>query len=76
MIQNPNSYNLHNVSHRHFSDHLSELVENVLNDLVNSKCITIGEPLKYTLSWAFLTYLAEVAPRSSQMLLSKSTRSR
>ena len=43
MTQNPNYYNLHNVSHQHLSDHLSELVENTLNDLVNSKCITIGE---------------------------------
>jgi pre-mRNA-splicing helicase BRR2 len=46
MTQNPNYYNLHNVSHQHLSDHLSELVENTLNDLVNSKCITIGEPLR------------------------------
>ena len=42
MTQNPNYYNLHNVSHQHLSDHLSDLVENTLNDLVNSKCITIG----------------------------------
>ena len=42
MTQNPNYYNLHNVSHQHLSDHLSELVENTLTDLVNSKCITIG----------------------------------
>jgi pre-mRNA-splicing helicase BRR2 len=43
MIQNPNYYNLHIVSHQHLSDHLSELVENTLNDLINSKCITIGK---------------------------------
>jgi pre-mRNA-splicing helicase BRR2 len=43
MTQNPNYYNLHNVSHQHLSDHLSELVENTLGDLVNSKCIAIGE---------------------------------
>ena len=43
MTQNPNYYNLHNVSHQHLSDHLSELVENTLNDLVNSKCISIGK---------------------------------
>lgn len=42
MTQNPNYYNLHNVSHSHLSDHLSELVENTLSDLVNSKCIAIG----------------------------------
>ena len=43
MTQNANYYNLHNVSHQHLSDHLSELVENTLNDLVNSKCIAIGK---------------------------------
>ena len=42
MTKNPNYYNLHNVSHSHLSDHLSELVESTLNDLVNSKCIAIG----------------------------------
>ncbi|KAH9040569.1 hypothetical protein EDB84DRAFT_1436718 [Lactarius hengduanensis] len=43
MTQNSNYYNLHNVSHQHLrvSDHLSELVENTLSDLVNSKCIAI-----------------------------------
>ena len=43
MTQNPNYYNLSNISHQHLSDHLSELVENTLGDLVNSKCIAIGE---------------------------------
>ncbi|KAK8597890.1 hypothetical protein V6N13_095285 [Hibiscus sabdariffa] len=41
LTQNPNYYNLQCVSHRHLSDHLSELVENALNDLEASKCITI-----------------------------------
>ncbi|TFK19294.1 hypothetical protein FA15DRAFT_601796 [Coprinopsis marcescibilis] len=45
MTQNPNYYNLHNVSHQHLSDHLSELVENTLSDLVNSKCIAIEEDM-------------------------------
>ncbi|KAG5725241.1 U5 small nuclear ribonucleoprotein 200 kDa helicase [Termitomyces sp. T112] len=45
MTQNPNYYNLHNVSHQHLSDHLSELVENTLTDLVNSKCITIEDEM-------------------------------
>nr|VWO96385.1 Pre-mRNA-splicing ATP-dependent RNA helicase PRP28 (EC [Ganoderma boninense] len=45
MTRNPNYYNLHNVSHQHLSDHLSELVENTLNDLVNSKCITIEDEM-------------------------------
>ncbi|KAF7305029.1 putative ATP dependent RNA helicase [Mycena kentingensis (nom. inval.)] len=45
MTQNPNYYNLHNVSHAHLSDHLSELVENTLNDLVNSKSIAIEDEM-------------------------------
>ncbi|KAH7919595.1 Sec63-domain-containing protein [Leucogyrophana mollusca] len=45
MTQNPNYYNLHNVSHQHLSDHLSELVENTLQDLVNSKCIAIEDEM-------------------------------
>ena len=38
MLENPNYYNLHNTGHQHVSDHLSELVENTLNDLVNREC--------------------------------------
>ncbi|TFK21393.1 Sec63-domain-containing protein [Coprinopsis marcescibilis] len=45
MTQNPNYYNLHNVSHQHLSDDLSELVENTLSDLVNLKCIAIEEDM-------------------------------
>ncbi|KAG8936165.1 DEIH-box ATPase [Tulasnella sp. 418] len=45
MTQNPNYYNLSNVSHRHLSDHLSELVESTLNDLVGSKCISIEDEM-------------------------------
>ncbi|EJD74040.1 U5 small nuclear ribonucleoprotein helicase [Loa loa] len=41
MTQNPNYYNLQGVTHRHLSDSLSELVENTLKDLENSKCITV-----------------------------------
>ena len=41
MTQNPNYYNLAGVTHRHLSDHLSELVETTLSDLETSKCITI-----------------------------------
>ena len=37
MTQNPNYYNLQGVTHRHLSDALSELVENTLKDLENSK---------------------------------------
>eukprot|EP00043_Microstomoeca_roanoka_P014404 m.142887 g.142887 ORF g.142887 m.142887 type:complete len:2149 (-) comp16005_c1_seq1:147-6593(-) len=43
MTQNPNYYNLHGVTHRHLSDHLSELVETTLNDLAESKCIAIDD---------------------------------
>ena len=49
MLENPNYYNLHNTGHQHVSDHLSELVENTLNDLVNSKCIVIGSCCSF--SW-------------------------
>jgi len=31
------------MSHRHLSDHLSELVENTLHDLEQSKCISIED---------------------------------
>lgn len=39
LTQNPNYYNLQGVTHRHLSDHLSELVENTLQDLEHSKVI-------------------------------------
>jgi hypothetical protein len=45
-------YNLYNTSHQHVSDHLSELVENTLNDLVNSKRITTGIFLLPLSTWA------------------------
>ncbi|KAL4073668.1 putative RNA helicase [Scleroderma citrinum] len=45
LTQNPNYYNLHNVNHQHLSDHLSELVENTLQDLTNSKCIAIEDEM-------------------------------
>lgn len=43
MTQNPNYYNLHGVTHRHLSEHLSELVETTLTNLEESKCIAIDE---------------------------------
>jgi pre-mRNA-splicing helicase BRR2 len=43
LTQNPNYYNLQGVSHRHLSDHLSELVENTLEELETAKCITREE---------------------------------
>ncbi|QHO44722.1 U5 small nuclear ribonucleoprotein kDa helicase [Arachis hypogaea] len=45
LTQNPNYYNLQGVSHRHLSDHLSELVENTLSDLEASKCILIEDDM-------------------------------
>jgi pre-mRNA-splicing helicase BRR2 len=43
LIKNPNYYNLQDSSHRHISDHLSELIETLLVDLKSSKCLTIEE---------------------------------
>ncbi|XP_068647248.1 DExH-box ATP-dependent RNA helicase DExH12-like [Aristolochia californica] len=45
LTQNPNYYSLQGVSHRHLSDYLSELVENTLNDLESSKCVTIEDDM-------------------------------
>ncbi|PON73250.1 U5 small nuclear ribonucleoprotein 200 kDa helicase [Trema orientale] len=45
LAQNPNYYNLQGVSHRHLSDHLSELVENTLNDLEVGKCVVIEDDM-------------------------------
>ncbi len=42
MSQNPNYYNLSGASHRHLSDHLSELVETTLADLEQSKARARG----------------------------------
>lgn len=38
-------FNLSGMSHRHLSDHLSELVENTLHDLEQSKCISIEDEM-------------------------------
>ncbi|XP_078355159.1 U5 small nuclear ribonucleoprotein 200 kDa helicase-like, partial [Oculina patagonica] len=45
MTQNPNYYNLQGVTHRHLSDHMSDMVENTLNDLQQSKCLTIEDEM-------------------------------
>ncbi|RZF42849.1 hypothetical protein LSTR_LSTR003673 [Laodelphax striatellus] len=45
LTQNPNYYNLQGVTHRHLSDHLSELVENTLQDLEHSKCISVEDEM-------------------------------
>jgi pre-mRNA-splicing helicase BRR2 len=46
LTQNPNYYNLQGVTHRHLSDHLSELVESTLGELEAAKCISIEEELE------------------------------
>ncbi|CAK0763687.1 DExH-box ATP-dependent RNA helicase DExH12 [Coccomyxa viridis] len=43
LAQNPNYYNMPGVSHRHISDHLSELVETTLSDLEGSKIVSVDE---------------------------------
>merc|ERR1712241_1344171 len=45
MTMNPNYYSLQGVSHRHLSDHMSELVETTLNELEQSKCISIEDDM-------------------------------
>eukprot|EP01025_Chloroclados_australasicus_P044365 TRINITY_DN480_c2_g1_i1.p1 TRINITY_DN480_c2_g1~~TRINITY_DN480_c2_g1_i1.p1 ORF type:complete len:632 (+),score=62.41 TRINITY_DN480_c2_g1_i1:285-1898(+) len=41
LVQNPNYYGMQGSSHRHISDHLSELAESTLSDLENSKVIAV-----------------------------------
>lgn len=48
LTQNPNYYNLQGTSHRHLSDHLSELVETTLSDLEQARCISIEEGMEVT----------------------------
>jgi pre-mRNA-splicing helicase BRR2 len=43
LTQNPNYYNVQGVTHRHMSDHLSELVENIISDLETSKCLSVED---------------------------------
>ncbi|CAM8919119.1 unnamed protein product [Rhodiola kirilowii] len=45
LAKNPNYYNLQAVSHKHLSDHLSELVEKTLSDLEASKCVAIEDDI-------------------------------
>ncbi|KAI8064474.1 Sec63 Brl domain-containing protein [Gongronella butleri] len=45
MAHNPNYYGLQGTTHRHLSDHLSELVENTLTDLQDTKCINIEDEM-------------------------------
>lgn len=43
LTQNPNYYNMQGTTHRHLSDHLSDLVESTVNDLSESKCISVED---------------------------------
>ncbi|KAJ3030892.1 UNVERIFIED_CONTAM: DEIH-box ATPase [Siphonaria sp. JEL0065] len=43
MTLNPNYYNLQGTTHRHLSDHLSDLVETTLDELAQSKCILVED---------------------------------
>jgi pre-mRNA-splicing helicase BRR2 len=43
LTQNPNYYGLQGATHRHLSDHLSELVESTVADLEESKCLAVEE---------------------------------
>lgn len=45
LVANPNYYNMQGTTHRHLSDYLSELVEQTLADLSNSKAITIEDEM-------------------------------
>lgn len=59
LTQNPNYYNLNNISHQHLSDHLSELVETTLSDLVAAHCISIEDEVnvgKLNLGWIAAYY--------------------
>jgi pre-mRNA-splicing helicase BRR2 len=43
LLQNPNYYHLHGTTHRHLSDYLSELVETIITELEESKCLIVED---------------------------------
>lgn len=43
LTQNPNYYDLQGTTNRHVSDHLSELVEDVVTDLEESSCVAVTD---------------------------------
>lgn len=45
LAQNPNYYNLSSGGHQQLSDHLSELIESVLTDLEESKCLAVEDDM-------------------------------
>ncbi|EYU30521.1 hypothetical protein MIMGU_mgv1a000041mg [Erythranthe guttata] len=76
LTQNPNYYNLQGVSHRHLSDHLSELVESTLSDLEASKCVAVEEdvllsPLNLGLIFSYYYISYTTIERFSSSLTSK-----
>jgi len=77
LTQNPNYYNLQGTSHRHLSDHLSELTESTLQDLETSKCISVDDmdlsPLNLGMiaSYYYINYITVELFNSS---LSKGTK--
>lgn len=46
LTQNPNYYNLSGISGEDINDYLSELIENTLEDLEGTKCISIEEEME------------------------------
>ncbi|XP_010425675.1 PREDICTED: DExH-box ATP-dependent RNA helicase DExH12-like isoform X2 [Camelina sativa] len=76
LLQNPNYYNLQGVSHKHLSDHLTELVENTLSDLEASKCIEIEDetelsPLNLGMIASYYYISCTTVKRFSSLLSSK-----
>eukprot|EP01134_Creolimax_fragrantissima_P000807 CFRG0807T1 len=45
LTHNANYYNLIGTTHRHVSDHLSELIENTLTDLEQSRCLAVEDEM-------------------------------
>jgi len=45
LSQNPNYYNMQGSTHRHLSDHLSELIETTIADLEESKCVSVEDEM-------------------------------
>ena len=46
LTQNPNYYNLTGVSGEDLNDYISELIENTIENLEASKCVTVEEELE------------------------------
>lgn len=79
MALNPNYYNLQGTSHRHLSDHLSELVETTLEDLSQSRCIMAEDddvsPLNLGMIAAFY-YISYLTLETFAMSLGEKTKLR